>query len=113
MGKNSYAIGLTPNTRQGRGEEAPLQNPRPPETSPTLVKKHNSTQLMVNSHNLTQPLVTSSQNGGGGGTLASNRCHEQKLMYRAKRWSANLSRWVGSINLALDLQRESTLLSRK
>ena len=84
-----------PIIRQGRGEEAPLQNPRPPETSATLVKSHNSSQLVVNSHNnLTQPLVNSSQHNGagGGGTLASNRCHEQKLMYRAKRWSANLSR---------------------
>ena len=69
-----------------------MQNPRPPETSATLVKNHNSTQLVVNSHNPTQPLVNSHNGGGGGGTLASNRCHEQKLMYRAKRWSANLSR---------------------
>ena len=87
-----FAIRLTPTIRQGRGEEAPLQNPRPPETSPSLVKKRNSSHLQVNSHNLTQPLVNSSHNGGGVGTLASNRCHEQKLMYRAKRWSANLSR---------------------
>ena len=92
-----FAIRLMPHptVRQGRGEEAPLQNPRPPETSATLVKSHNSSQLVVNSHNnLTQPLVNSSQHNGAGagGTLASNRCHEQKLMYRAKRWSANLSR---------------------
>jgi len=48
------------NTRDGRGEEDPLQNPRPPEklTSPSLV---------------------------------NNRCHEQNLMLRAKRWSCRLS----------------------
>jgi len=46
--------------RDGRGEEDPLQNPRPPEKlkSPTLV---------------------------------NNRCHEQNLMLRAKRWSCRLS----------------------
>eukprot|EP00092_Neocalanus_flemingeri_P004593 GFUD01004944.1.p1 GENE.GFUD01004944.1~~GFUD01004944.1.p1 ORF type:complete len:756 (+),score=168.58 GFUD01004944.1:860-3127(+) len=48
------------NTRDGRGEEDPLQNPRPPEKlkSPSLV---------------------------------NNRCHEQNLMLRAKRWSCRLS----------------------
>jgi len=46
--------------RDGRGEEDPLQNPRPPEKlkSPSLV---------------------------------NNRCHEQNLMLRAKRWSCRLS----------------------
>lgn len=48
------------NIRDGRGEEDPLQNPRPPEKlkSPPLV---------------------------------NNRCHEQNLMLRAKRWSCRLS----------------------
>jgi len=48
------------NIRDGRGEEDPLQNPRPPEKlkSPSLV---------------------------------NNRCHEQNLMLRAKRWSCRLS----------------------
>lgn len=48
------------NIRDGRGEEDPLQNPRPPEKlkSPALV---------------------------------NNRCHEQNLMLRAKRWSCRLS----------------------
>jgi len=50
-----------PPSRQGRGEEAPLQTPRPPEEGPP-------------------------------GGLATNRCHDTTLMYRAKRWSANLSR---------------------
>ena len=71
--------------RQGRGEEAPLQNPRPPETT-MLVGSKASSQLV-------QPLVNNTlHNNSTTTTLANNRCHEQKLMYRAKRWSANLSR---------------------
>jgi len=74
-----------PCSRQGRGEEAPLQNPRPPETT-MLVGSKASSQLV-------QPLVNNTlHNNSTTTTLANNRCHEQKLMYRAKRWSANLSR---------------------
>ena len=48
------------NIRDGKSEEDPLQNPRPPEK-----------------------LKSSA--------LVNNRCHEQNLMCRAKRWSCRLS----------------------